>query len=106
VYRALRSFRHVLFTDTPQLLASPFLRDVPPTVLAHHLLSRAEGAVETPMKRSGLTPPQYSLWLDSHTQQEILRGVSKAAAAAAGVNAQAGGDELTLAIRRVCEGLV
>jgi hypothetical protein len=57
----------------------------------HHLFSRAPATLESPHTRSRLTPGQYSLWLDEHSQEEALKfartaleaGAAKALAAAA-----------------------
>lgn len=72
--RALRALRRLLFTDTAALAAAPAPpRDLPPPAALHHLFSRAPPALESPHARSKLTPAQYSLWLDEHSQEEALR---------------------------------
>lgn len=40
--------------------------------------------MQAPHERSGLSPSQYSLWMDSHTQGEVMRGVRSAVEAAEG----------------------
>ncbi len=37
---------------------------------------RLDASVQAPHERSGLSPAQYSLWLDTHTTPEVLRGVA------------------------------
>lgn len=74
-YRALRAFRPVIFLETSQLGSSPLLQDLPPSVILHHLYSRGPEELQSPLQRNKLTPLQYSLWLDSHTETEIWRGV-------------------------------
>ncbi len=43
---------------------------------------RLPPSIKAPHERSGLTPLQYSLWLDSHPPEEVLRSVGAALAAA------------------------
>ncbi|KAL7143584.1 hypothetical protein ABFS83_08G201700 [Erythranthe nasuta] len=74
-YRALRAFRPVLFLETSQLAASPLLHDLPASVVLHHLYSRGPDDLRSPMQRNGLTPLQYSLWMDSQGEDQIWRGV-------------------------------
>lgn len=38
-------------------------------------MCRLPPSVQTPAERSGLTPSEYSLWLDSHSQKEAVRGL-------------------------------
>lgn len=57
-FRVLRAFRPFLFLDTAAVAGSPLLRELPPTVLVHHLFSRAPPALQSPLTRSSLTPAQ------------------------------------------------
>ncbi len=36
---------------------------------------RLPPSMAAPHERSGLSPAQYSLWLDSHSQEEAVRGL-------------------------------
>lgn len=74
-YRALRAFRPLIFLETTQLGSSPLLRELPPSVVLHHLYSRAPTELESPMKSTKLTPMQYSLWLDAQTEEQIWKGI-------------------------------
>ncbi|XP_042478504.1 conserved oligomeric Golgi complex subunit 5 [Macadamia integrifolia] len=74
-YRALRAFRPVIFLETSQLGASPLLQDLPPSVILHHLYSRGPEELQSPMQRNGLTPLQYSLWLDSQVEEQVWKGI-------------------------------
>uniref|UniRef100_A0A0D9WFX8 Conserved oligomeric Golgi complex subunit 5 helical domain-containing protein n=1 Tax=Leersia perrieri TaxID=77586 RepID=A0A0D9WFX8_9ORYZ len=74
-YRALRAFRPVLFLETSQLEKSPLLKDLPPSVILHHLYSRGPDELQSPLQRNKLTPLQYSLWLDSQGEDQIWKGV-------------------------------
>ncbi|KAK9065273.1 hypothetical protein SSX86_016656 [Deinandra increscens subsp. villosa] len=74
-YRALRAFRPVIFLETSQLSGSPLLQDLPPSVILHHLYSRAPDELQSPMQRNKLSPLQYSLWLDSQGEDQIWRGI-------------------------------
>ncbi|KAL3638315.1 Conserved oligomeric Golgi complex subunit [Castilleja foliolosa] len=74
-YRALRAFRPVIFLETSQLGSSPLLNDLPPSVVLHHLYSRAPEDLQSPLQRNKLTPLQYSLWMDSQGEDQIWKGV-------------------------------
>lgn len=75
-YRALRAFRPVIFLETDQLEGSPLLKDLPPSVILHHLYSRApDELLQSPLQRNKLTPVQYSLWLDSQAEDQIWKGI-------------------------------
>ncbi len=82
--KSLRSFRRLLFTETRDLEASPLLKDLPSVVVMHHLFSRAPAVLESPHTRNKLSPVQYSLWLDEHTQEEAVKYIKSAAEAGAG----------------------
>ncbi|GLU06683.1 hypothetical protein SLE2022_236890 [Rubroshorea leprosula] len=74
-YRALRAFRPLIFLETSQLGVSPLLQDLPPSVILHHLYSRGTEELQSPLQRNKLTPMQYSLWLDSHGEDQIWKGI-------------------------------
>ncbi|KAM7252503.1 hypothetical protein ACFE04_024386 [Oxalis oulophora] len=74
-YRALRSFRPLIFLETAQLESSPLLQDLPLSVVLHHLYSRGPDDLQSPLQRNKLTPLQYSLWLDSQGEDQIWRGI-------------------------------
>ena len=58
-HRLLRAFRSLLFLDTPALAAQPAVAAaLPPSVLVHHLYSRAPPALVSPHTRSGYSPAQ------------------------------------------------
>lgn len=52
----------------PASAVPALLRDLPRSVLLHYLFSQGPAAVASPHARAGLTPVQYSLWLDEHSQ--------------------------------------
>lgn len=52
----------------PAAALGVLLRDLPRTALLHYLFSQGPLGVESPHMRSRLTPVQYSLWLDEHSQ--------------------------------------
>ncbi|KAF3336814.1 conserved oligomeric Golgi complex subunit 5-like isoform X1 [Carex littledalei] len=74
-YRALRAFRPVIFLETSQLVKSPLLQDLPPSVILHHLYSRGPDELESPMQKNKLTLAQYLLWLDSQGEDQIWKGI-------------------------------
>lgn len=57
-HRALRAFRPLLFLETPALRGSLLLQALPPSVVLHHLYSRAPPALQSPHSRSGFSPAQ------------------------------------------------
>lgn len=82
----LRSLRPFLFLETSAIAGSPLAQQLPATTVLHHLYSRAPVQLQPPHERSGLTPAQYSLWLDQHSMPEALeqiRGALDACAPAA-----------------------
>lgn len=77
--RALRSFRRLLFLESKDVPGNAAVRDVPASAVLHHLFSRVpEAVLESPHARNKLTPAQYSLWLDQHTEAEALQFIKKA----------------------------
>ena len=81
-YRALRAFRGALRADdVDELLPGCSVADeLPAEVRLHHLLcARWSGEpVKLPMDRVGLSPAQYSLWLDRHSEGETLAALGSA----------------------------
>jgi hypothetical protein len=58
-HRLLRAFRSLLFLGTQALAAQPAVAAaLPPSILVHHLYSRAPPALQSPHTRSGYTPAQ------------------------------------------------
>ncbi|MEW5299136.1 MAG: hypothetical protein WDW36_002180 [Sanguina aurantia] len=103
----VKAFRALLFVDTPAILGSPLLQDLPPAIALHHLFSRLPPSVKAPHERSGLSPSQFSLWLDTHSSADALRSVSGAIECAEGATVrQAGGQgaEVLDVMRVLCEG--
>jgi hypothetical protein len=74
-YRALRALRPFLFLPADGVLNSPLVKDLPRACVLHHLYSHAPKELATPYQRAGLAPPQYSTWLDKHTEAEVWAGV-------------------------------
>ncbi|CAM6070594.1 unnamed protein product [Sphagnum tenellum] len=74
-YRALRAFRPLLFLETSEFVSNPLLQELPPSVILHHLYSRAPEELESPMRQSKLSPQQYSLWLDSQGEEQAWKGI-------------------------------
>mmetsp|Transcript_14383 Transcript_14383/g.31097 ORF Transcript_14383/g.31097 Transcript_14383/m.31097 type:complete len:825 (+) Transcript_14383:68-2542(+) len=103
-YRVMKAFRALLFQDTPGILSSPLLKELPASITLHHLFSRLPASVQAPHERSSLSPAQYSLWLDQHSMQEVLDSVS-AALDAAGPVADPAASEVVAIMRALCTGL-
>lgn len=74
-YRALRAFKPFIFLETVQLNTSPLLQELPPSVVLHHLYSRAPEELETPLKHMKLSPATYSLWLDAHGEEAAWKEI-------------------------------
>lgn len=74
-YRAFRAFKPLVFLETSEFASCPLLQELPPTVILHHLYTRAPVELESPMKRTKLTPQQYSLWLDSQGEEQAWKGI-------------------------------
>jgi hypothetical protein len=70
-YKMLRAFKTLLFTETQLILSSPELTVLPPTLIAHHLFSRAPSELLLPYKILGWTMQQYSEYLDTHTERDV-----------------------------------
>lgn len=70
-YKILRSFRRLLFMSPEEFKSS----DVPAGIALHLLFSHAPAALLSPHTRKSLTPAQYSVWLDQHTDEEALKFV-------------------------------
>ncbi|KAJ9521259.1 hypothetical protein QJQ45_022970, partial [Haematococcus lacustris] len=138
-YRVLKAFRSLMFSQPDAVLVSPLLRELPPSIVVHHLFGRQvasslgsavdqpgppldaaarpalhhtrhnlallPASFQAPHERSGLSPAQYSLWLDSHSTDEVLRGIQtsldvagRSASEAAGPEAQ----EIVQVITSLC----
>lgn len=74
-YRAFRAFKPLVFLETSEFASSPLLQDLPPTVVLHHLYTRAPVELESPMMCMKLSPRQYSLWLDSQGEEQAWKGI-------------------------------
>ena len=74
-FRALRALRPLLFLDTPAVASSPLLEELAPSVVLHHLLSRAPPELASPHARAGLSLNAYAAWLDSASEADVWRGV-------------------------------
>ena len=100
--KSLRSFRKLLFTENDDLAEnSALLKDLPAVVAMHHLFSRAPPVVESPHTRNKLSPSQYSLWLDEHTQQEAVKYIKSAAEVGVGkVAGQAEGMQVMALVKK------
>ncbi|GAB4821831.1 hypothetical protein N2152v2_008877 [Parachlorella kessleri] len=85
----------------PAAAVPALLRDLPRTTLLHYLFSQGPPAVESPHTRSGLTPVQYSLWLDEHSQEEAVKFIRAALDAG---EAKAKGDPTLALMRSIAAG--
>jgi hypothetical protein len=85
--RAGRALRRLLFASNAELAAAApgagALKGVPRLEALLHLFSRAPAALEAPHARARLSPAQFSLWLDDHSEAEALRFISTALEAGA-----------------------
>lgn len=60
-FNILRAFRRLLFLETRDVPASPLLRELPSSVVLHHLYSRAPATLQSPHVRHNFTPAQVSI---------------------------------------------
>ncbi|GAX78041.1 hypothetical protein CEUSTIGMA_g5483.t1 [Chlamydomonas eustigma] len=77
-FRVVKAFRALMFQDTSGVLTSPLIRELPATIILHHLFSRLPASIKAPHERSGLSLSQYSLWLDQHTESDVFMSVEGA----------------------------
>lgn len=79
-FRSLRAFKPLLFADDDKLTAAAetAAQSLPKVCIASHLLSRGPQLLHSPMSRSGLTPTQYSAWLDQHSALEAQKSFREA----------------------------
>jgi hypothetical protein len=75
--QTIKAFKPLLFKNT-ELLSDPFqTAHIPPTILIHHLFTRAPEALMLPHQRFGWTGQHYSEWMDSHTETELMELLQK-----------------------------
>ena len=81
-FNILRAFRRLLFLETSEVPTSPLLRELPPSVVLHHLYSRAPAALQSPHVRHNFTPAQVCTMLSmlavSHNQLLLSHTVENA----------------------------
>ncbi|CAI6007212.1 unnamed protein product [Closterium sp. NIES-65] len=71
-----RQKKQLLHTAHPlPLCFCSFCLDLPPSVVLHHLFSRAPPELLSPFTRIQQPPARYSLWLDQHSQQQAWQGI-------------------------------
>lgn len=59
-FNMLRAFRRLLFLDTAEVIGSPLVRELPASVVLHHLYSRAPAELQSPHVRQSFTPAQVN----------------------------------------------
>lgn len=59
-FNMLRAFRRLLFLDTAEVMGSPLVRELPASVVLHHLYSRAPAELQSPHVRQSFTPAQVN----------------------------------------------
>lgn len=103
-HRALRAFRALLFQDAASVVSSPLLKELPTTTMLLHLFSRLPSSIPAPHQRSGLSPAQYSAWLDTHSFEDALRSIRSCleASAAQVENEEAGVKATYLIMQQLC----
>lgn len=82
--RTFKAFLRLIFLETTEIEADNHAvrRDMPAAILLHHLFSRTPSYIESPHTRLKLTPSQYSLWLDEHSEEEVMKFITGAVEAA------------------------
>ena len=75
----LRMLKKLLFLETAEIPASIEVSDANKIVIVHHLFSRVpRGLLQSPLDRAKLTPIQYSLWMDEHSNEDVAKQVQLA----------------------------
>jgi conserved oligomeric Golgi complex subunit 5 len=82
-YTAIRALRRVLFMTDDELSSAPSLPDfletvtcITPSAVAHHILSRcSDDTLLHPHRRQNISPADYSLWLDSNSEDDAWAAV-------------------------------
>jgi hypothetical protein len=70
-YKALRAFRPFIFRETSQLAECPESQVLSPSVVLHHLFSRASLNLQYPHVIKGWSIAYYSDWLDKHSEEDV-----------------------------------
>ncbi|RIA93049.1 Golgi transport complex subunit 5-domain-containing protein [Glomus cerebriforme] len=76
-YKALKSFRQLLFLDNSQLTAAHHTASLPLLILIHHIIVRSSSnnnssTLQLPHKIYGWSELEYSKWLDEHNEDEAI----------------------------------
>ncbi|CAL9136907.1 unnamed protein product [Musa textilis] len=74
-HRALRALRPVIFLEASQLGGSPLLKDLPSSMILHHLYYGAPNELRSALQRNKLAPVQNSLWFDSQGEDQIWKRI-------------------------------
>lgn len=57
-FSMVRALRRLIFMDTAEILTSPILRELPASIVLHHLYSRAPASLPSPHVRHSFTAAQ------------------------------------------------
>lgn len=73
-YKILRAMRPFLFKSTEEISSGKLneLTILPPSIILHHLFSRAPSSFPSPYTLKNWTVIQYSIWLDKHNNEEEI----------------------------------
>jgi len=72
LYKALRSFKPLLFLDVAQVSSPHHTAFLDPVVVVQHLFVRAYPAIVSPRQVYSWSEIEYSEYLDDHTQKDIV----------------------------------
>ncbi|ORX43656.1 hypothetical protein BCR36DRAFT_360882 [Piromyces finnis] len=75
--QTIKAFKTLLFKNTELLSDSFQTAHIPPTIVIHHLFTRAPSELMLPHQRFGWTGQHYSEWIDSHNKAELFELLSK-----------------------------
>ena len=82
----LHAFKKLLFMPTDDMPASNDMKSaiatLGKTVTLNHLFSRLPEEIVSPHRRSRLSPAQYYVWIEDHTDEEALKQIELALAGA------------------------
>jgi len=72
---SLKSFRRLLFVENVSSIEpnSSIMQSLSKVVILHHLFSRCPPYIESPYSKNKLTPAQYYVWVEDHSDEEVMK---------------------------------
>jgi hypothetical protein len=87
----LHTFKKLAFMDSiSDVKAMAMRKQLPRSVILHHLFSRLPESISSPHTRSKLSPIQYYIWVEDHSEEEVLKLINTTLAGTTDVPTLAG----------------